>query len=100
MTSAMRSWLRRSIMALLVLAALAAAEIYQRLGQNYASAGPAAAAVRIQVAPGASLRTVLTELAAVGALREPREVEWYLRLNRLHPRVQAGTYEIPARASP
>ena len=103
MTSAMRPWLRRSIMALLVLlvlAALALAEIYQRLGQNYVSAGPAAAAVRIQVAPGASLRTVLTELAAVGALREPREVEWYLRLNRLHPRVQAGTYEIPARASP
>ena len=103
MTSAMRPWLRRSIMAalvLLVLAALALAEIYQRLGQNYVSAGPAAAAVRIQVAPGASLRTVLTELAAVGALREPREVEWYLRLNRLHPRVQAGTYEIPVRASP
>jgi len=99
----MRPWLRRSIMALLVLlvlAALALAEIYQRLGQNYVSAGPAAAAARIQVAPGASLRTVLMELAAVGALRAPREVEWYLRLNRLHPRVQAGTYEIPARASP
>ena len=89
-----------ALLVLLVLAALAAAEIYQRLGQNYVSAGPAAAAVRIQVAPGVSLRTVLTELAAGGALRAPREVEWYLRLNRLHPRVQAGTYEIPARASP
>jgi UPF0755 protein len=103
MTSAMRPWLRRTIMALLVLlilAALAVAEIYQRLGQNYVSAGPAAAAIRIQVAPGASLRTVLTQLQAVGALREPRAVEWYLRLNRLHPRVQAGTYEIPSRASP
>lgn len=103
MTSGMRPWLRRSIMVLLivlVLAAFAAAEIYQRLGQNYVSAGPAAAPVRIQVAPGASLRTVLTQLQGAGAVREPREVEWYLRLQRLHPRVQAGTYEIPARASP
>ena len=103
MTSALRPWLRRSIMGLLmllVLAALALAEIYQRLGQNYANPGPAPAAVRIQVAPGASLRTVLTQLQSAGAVREPREVEWYLRLRRLHPRVQAGTYAIPPRASP
>lgn len=103
MTSAVRPWLRRSIMGLLlllVLAGLAAAELYQRLERNYVGAGPAPAPVRIQVAPGASLRTVLVQLQSAGAVRAAREVEWYLRLNRLHPRVQAGTYEIPARASP
>ncbi|HLY53452.1 MAG TPA: endolytic transglycosylase MltG [Steroidobacteraceae bacterium] len=99
----MRPWLRRSFMAallVLVLAGLAAAGLYQRLGQDYVRAGPAPAPVRVQVSPGASLRTVLTQLQSAGALREAREVEWYLRLKQLRPRVQAGTYEIPARASP
>jgi UPF0755 protein len=103
MTSVMRRRLGRSIvamLALLVLALLAAAALYQRLGQDYLRAGPASAPVRIQVSPGASLRSVLVQLQGAGALRAAREVEWYLRLRRQPVRVQAGTYEIPPRASP
>ncbi|HWZ62909.1 MAG TPA: endolytic transglycosylase MltG [Steroidobacteraceae bacterium] len=85
---------------LLVIAAVAAAELYQRLESTYQGAGPAVAAMRIQVLPGASVRAVLTQLQSQGLVRSAREMEWYLRLHGIHPRVQAGTYEIPPRSSP
>ena len=49
---------------------------------------------RIQVNAGASLRGVLAELARVRALRNPRLVEWYLRLHHEPVRAQAGIYEL------
>ena len=49
---------------------------------------------RIQVHAGASLRVVLGELARVHALRNPRLVEWYLRLHGEPLRAQAGIYEL------
>jgi UPF0755 protein len=49
---------------------------------------------RIQVYSGASLRVVLGELARVHALRNPRLVEWYLRLHGEPLRAQAGVYEL------
>ena len=49
---------------------------------------------RIQVSPGSSLRVVLAELARVNALRNPRLVEWYLRLHHEPLRAQAGIYEL------
>jgi len=93
---------RLALVALLlaVVVGLAAAEIYRRLEAGYLAAGPASAAVRIQVPPGASVRMVLAQLEALGAVRGAREVQWYLRVNGLHPRVQAGTYEIPPHSSP
>jgi UPF0755 protein len=54
---------------------------------------------RIQVAAGASLREVLGELARVHALRNPRLVEWYLRLRGAPLRAQAGIYELADGAS-
>ena len=48
---------------------------------------------RIQVYAGASLRVVLGELARVHALRNPKLVEWYLRLRHEPVRAQAGIYE-------
>ncbi len=39
-------------------------------------------------------------MEAAGAVRNARALEWYLRLRGEQPRVQAGTYEIPAHASP
>jgi UPF0755 protein len=39
-------------------------------------------------------------LEAQGVVHNARAVVWYLRLLPEHPSMQAGTYEIPARASP
>jgi UPF0755 protein len=99
----MRKWLRRlavTFVLLLVVAAAVASLAWRRLAEDYQGPGPAAVASRIQVPPGASVRAVLAQLEEQGAVRNAREVEWYLRLEGLHPRVQAGTYEIPAHASP
>jgi len=49
---------------------------------------------RIQVSAGSSLRVILAELARVHALRNPRLVEWYLRLHHEPLRAQAGIYEL------
>lgn len=89
-----------ALLLLLVIAGIAAAELYQRLEAVYQGAGPAVAARRIQVLPGASVRSVLAQLESQGFVRSAREVHWYLRLHGIHPRVQAGTYEIPPHASP
>ena len=85
---------------LVALVVLAAAEGYILLGQDFDAPGPAATAVRLKVSPGESTRAVLTRLAGLGALAHPREVELYLRLQRRIPRIEIGTYEVPAHASP
>ena len=95
----LRRWLVAAVAVILVLGSLAAAG-YFWLRSEYRSAGPAVAVLRIKVEPGASVRGVLGELEAVGAVRNARAVAWYLRLRGLQPRVQAGRYEIPPRASP
>jgi UPF0755 protein len=93
---------RARLMAALALAALlvAAAAGYLWLQQQFQAPGPQAAASRIEVGAGASVRSVLGRLQAAGTVRNARAVEWYLRLRGLKPRVQAGTYEIEAHASP
>src|SRR5262249_59121670 len=50
--------------------------------------------------PGATVRGVLGRLQDAGTVRDAHAVQWYLRLQGSRPRVQAGTYEIPAHASP
>jgi UPF0755 protein len=84
--------------AVVVLAAVAAG--YVRLRSEFLSPGPGTDVSRIDVEPGATVRSVLGRLEASGALHDARAVEWYLRLHGSRPRVQAGTYEIPAHASP
>ena len=88
------------LVALLVALASAAAGGYLWTQREFTAPGPATALSRIQVEPGMSLRTILTRLQAGGALRSAAAVEWYLRLHRLRPRVQAGEYELPPAASP
>ena len=83
-----------------VLVILAAAAACALLVQNFHAPGPTAAAVRLKVSPGESTRAVLARLAGLGALAHPREVELYLRLQRRIPRIEIGTYEVPAHASP
>jgi UPF0755 protein len=88
------------VIVLLALVVLAVAESYILLGQDFHAPGPTATAVRLKVSPGESTRAVLTRLAGLGALAHPREVELYLRLQRRIPRIEIGTYEVPAHASP
>jgi UPF0755 protein len=87
------------VLAALLVAAVAGAAGYLWLQQEFQAPGPQAAASRIEVGPGASVRSVLARLEAEGSVRSARAVEWYLRLRGLKPRVQTGTYEIPAHAS-
>jgi UPF0755 protein len=88
------------VAAALLLAAAAGAGGYFWLSTQFRAPGPAAAPSRIEVGPGASLRSVLARMEAAGSVRNARALEWYLRLRGEQPRVQAGTYEIPAHASP
>jgi len=93
--------MRRSYSTVLVvlacLAALAAWGQWRLEGalnaQSHAPAG-----TRIVVRPGESVRGVLAQLAAVGAVEDPRWVALYLRLHSQGVRVQAGTYELAPEA--
>ncbi len=101
-TRGRRRWLRAltAVAAVLLLLALAAAGGYLWLLREFRAPGPATAAFGIEVDPGASLRSVLARLEGSGAVRNARAVQVYLRLRGQRPRVLAGTYEIPAHASP
>lgn len=91
---------RAVVVILLALVILAAAAGYVLLGQNFGAPGPAATAVLVKVSPGESTRAVLGRLAGLGAIAHPREVELYLRLHHRTPRIEIGTYDVPAHASP
>ncbi|HTX25301.1 MAG TPA: endolytic transglycosylase MltG [Steroidobacteraceae bacterium] len=69
------------------------------LGHDFRAPGPAPSALRIQVEPGTTVRTVLGRLASVGALNHPRLTEVYLRLHGRRFSIKAGEYEVPAHAS-
>src|SRR5579864_6540459 len=88
------------LLVLLVLIVLALAAGYGFLRAEFSAPGPATAAVRLKVSAGESTRAVLASLAGAGALAHPREVELYLRLHHRIPRIEIGTYEVPAHASP
>lgn len=74
--------------------AVAALLLYQQLAASMEQRSSAPAGTRVTVTAGTSLRSVLAELAHAGALRDPRLVEWYLRLHGEPLRAQAGTYEL------
>jgi UPF0755 protein len=91
---------REVLLALLALVILAAAAAYALLRQDFHAPGPAAAAVQLKVLPGESTRAVLGRLAGLGALAHPRAVELYLRVHHRIPRIEIGTYQVAAHASP
>jgi UPF0755 protein len=98
-----RRWLRRAGRAaalLVAVLAVAATLVHDWLKREYLAPGPAAAPSRIQVGQGTSVRAVLARLESQGVVHNARAVLWYLKLLAEHPSVQAGTYEIPAHASP
>lgn len=97
----------RKLAALLVLlgiAALAVWQSFQALGWRAGTRGPSHAETRLTVAPGSSLRAVLTQLGRQGVVRQPRLFELYLRCCETRfaqrgPAVKAGEYLLPAGAS-
>jgi len=91
-------WL--GLAAALLLLALVALLGWRGLAANMQRPGDDTAAVRIEVAPGAPLREILSGLQRRGALRHARWVEAYLRLRGQRPRAQAGRYQIAAHATP
>ena len=89
-----------ALVVLLLALAGAAGAGYAWLQREYLAPGPSQAPVRIQVEQGASVRGTLARLGAAGAVSNARAVGLYLRIAGLRPRIQIGTYEIPAGASP
>lgn len=87
------------VLVCLLLVTGAMAGSYYWLRHAFVAPGPSQAPVRVQVDQGASVRTVLSQLAGRGVLANMRAVELYLRLQGRRPRVLAGMYEIPPRAS-
>jgi UPF0755 protein len=73
---------------------VAALLLWRQLEASIEQRSLAPEGTRIEVHAGASLRGVLAELARVRALRNPRLVEWYLRLRGEPLRAQAGIYEL------
>jgi UPF0755 protein len=93
--------MRRALSLLVVAAVLGGLALLLWRGLDWEMDQPAALAepVRVEVAPGASLRAILMGLQRQGALRQARLVELYLRLHGALPRLQSGTYELPPHAS-
>lgn len=91
---------RAVLLVVLTLLIAAAAAAYVLLSDDFHAPGPAPAAVQLKVSPGESTRAVLARLGGLGALAHPREVELYLRLHQSIPRIEIGTYEVAAHASP
>jgi UPF0755 protein len=104
MHRSLRGRVLATMLVLMVVLAAAVAGSYFWLQDAFYAPGPSTGIMRIQVEQGASVRTVLLDLARQGALRQPHAVEVYLRISRHinghQPRIQVGMYEIPAGASP
>jgi UPF0755 protein len=94
--------MRRSLELLALALVLAGGAVALWRGLDHEMQRPSAAdePVRIEVRPGEPLRGILARLQQQGALRHARAIEWYLRLHRQSPRVQAGTYEVAPHSSP
>jgi UPF0755 protein len=86
------------IVFVLVLAAVAFGA-YQWSNNAFNAAGPTTEVVRVEVTPGMSVRGVLRALGDRGVVADPRAIALYLRTHNLHPKIKAGTYELPAGAS-
>jgi UPF0755 protein len=94
--------MRRSLELLLLALVLAggAFALWRDLDHEMQRPSAADEPVRIEVRPGEPLRGILARLQQQGALRHAQAIEWYLRLHRQSPRVQAGTYEVAPHSSP
>jgi peptidoglycan lytic transglycosylase G len=92
--------LRLILVVLVVVAAAAAFGAYRWSEMAFNAAGPTTEVSRVDVAPGMSVRAVLKMLGDRGVVAEPGGVALYLRSHGVHPKIKAGTYELPIGASP
>jgi UPF0755 protein len=88
------------LIVVVVLLAVAAAVAYRWMTGVYTAAGPLTEVARVEVAPGASVRSVITQLGKRGVIADPRGVALYMRSHGLRPKIKAGTYDFPPHASP
>ena len=93
-----RSFAKVTALGVLLLLA-AALFLWWRLDASMEQRSQAREGTRIEITAGSSLRTVLSELARVQALRNPRLVEGYLRLHGKSLKAQAGVYQLATGAS-
>ena len=77
---------------------LAAAGYYVRHG--WTASGPAERAVEVLIPPGSSLSKAARELEKAGALRSADQFLTFARVLGSGASIQAGEYEVPAKASP
>ena len=91
--------LRIVLVLLVLLVAAGGLVLWRSVEDATARPGPHQQTVRVHVRPGEGLRSVLATLAQRGALADARRVEIWLRLHGRNPKVRAGTYDIPPRAS-
>jgi UPF0755 protein len=92
--------MRKFFVVLVLLLAIAGFVGYRWLAVVYTTDGPLNEAAQVEVAQGASVRGVISQLGKRGVLADPRAVSLYLRTHGLSPNVKAGTYEFPPHASP
>jgi UPF0755 protein len=83
---------------LLLIGAAAGAIYWQRGAALMRAPGPHAQNLQLVVRPGATVRAVLAELDARGALADRRAIEVQLKV-RGWPQIKSGKYEIPSHAS-
>jgi UPF0755 protein len=89
-----------TILLFVILMAGAAFATYRWATNEFTASGPLQQAMRMEVAPGSSVRGVIRQLGERGVIADPRAIALYLRTHNMHPNIKAGTYEFPAGASP
>jgi UPF0755 protein len=88
------------VVLLLALAATLAYGAMRWLDQQFVTPGPSDSPISLRVEQGSSVRSVLTQLSAQGALRNAKLTEVYLRIHNRRVNIKAGEYAIAPNASP
>ncbi|MEP7245397.1 MAG: endolytic transglycosylase MltG [Gammaproteobacteria bacterium] len=91
---------RSLLIVVVVLLAVAGVLGYRWMEGAYSAAGPLEEVARVEVLPGASVRSVIGQFAQRGLIANARGVQLYIKAHRLRPNIKAGTYDIPPHASP
>jgi len=92
--------MRKALVVLVLVLAIAGFAGYRWLTRMYVGEGPLTAVARVEVPQGASVRSVLSQLGKQGVISNPKAVLLYQRTHGLQPKVKAGTYDFAPKASP
>ena len=95
--------MRRFLTFFVLLIALAATLVYGAMrwvDQQFATPSALSSPISLRVQQGSSVRSVLMELQARGALKSAKLTEVYLRIHNRRVNIKAGEYAIPPNASP